>query len=62
MYVQQEVANVRKMEVDINNVRCETCLRAERLTTYEGETGGNGYTRIKQHLDSLRLKDVKKLL
>ena len=35
---------------------CETCLRAGKDARYEGETGGNCYTRGKQHLDVLRLK------
>ena len=40
-------------------MRCETCLGAGRLSTYEGQTWENGYTRGKQNLDSLRLKDEK---
>ena len=38
-------------------MRCETCLGAGRVSTYAGETGRNGYTRGREHLDSLRLED-----
>ena len=37
-------------------VRCETCLKAGKLSTYAGETGRNGFTRG-EHLDALRLED-----
>ena len=38
-------------------VRCETCQRAGRLSTYAGETGRNGFSRGREHLDALRLED-----
>ena len=38
-------------------VRCETCHKDGRLSTYAGETGRNGYSRGKEHLDALRLED-----
>ena len=38
-------------------MRCETCLRAGRLSSYAGETGRNSYSRGKEHLDALRLED-----
>ena len=38
-------------------IRCETCMRAGRLSLYDGESGSNCYTRGKQHQDGLRLKD-----
>ena len=38
-------------------VRCETCLKAGKLSTYAGETGRNGYSRGREHLDALRLED-----
>ena len=44
------------------SIRCETCLRAGRVRNYEGETGKNGYTIGRQHLDSLRLKDEENAL
>ena len=44
------------------SIRCESCLRAGKRRTYEGETGKNGYTRGKQHMDSLRLQDEENAL
>ena len=38
-------------------IKCETCQRAGLVTVYEGETGRNGYTRGKEHLDALRLEN-----
>ena len=38
-------------------IRCETCLKAGRVSTYAGETGRNGYSRGKEHLDAIRLED-----
>ena len=38
-------------------VRCETCLRDGRQSTYAGETGMNSYSRGKEHLDALRRED-----
>ena len=38
-------------------MRCETCLKAGKLSTYAGETGRNGYSREREHLDALRLED-----
>jgi hypothetical protein len=38
-------------------VRCETCIKAGRISTCAGETGRNGYTRGREHLDALRLED-----
>ena len=38
-------------------MRCETCHKDGRLSTYAGETGRNGYSRGKEHLDALRLED-----
>ena len=35
----------------------ETCLNAGKLSMYAGETGRNGYTREREHLDALRLED-----
>ena len=43
-------------------VECLTCVLAGRESTYEGETGKNGYTRGLQHLDALRLEDEKNAL
>ena len=38
-------------------IRCETCLKDGKLSSYAGETGRNGYSRGKEHLDALRLED-----
>ena len=38
-------------------IRCETCHLDGISSLYEGETGRNGYTRGKEHLDALRLEN-----
>ena len=38
-------------------IRCETCLKDGKLSSYAGETGRNGYSRGKEHLYALRLED-----
>ena len=38
-------------------IRCETCLRSGRTSTYDGETGRNCFCRGKEHQDALRLED-----
>ena len=38
-------------------IRCEICMRAGRLSLYDGESGSPCYTRGKQHQDGLWLKD-----
>ena len=38
-------------------IKCETCQQAGVVSLYEGETGRNGYTREKEHLDALRLEN-----
>ena len=38
-------------------MRCETCLRAGKQSTYAGETGRNSYSHGKEHLDALRRED-----
>ena len=38
-------------------IRFETCLLDGILSFYEGETGRNGYTRDKEHLDALENED-----
>ena len=43
-------------------VRCETCHKAGRLSTHAGETGRNGFSKGKEHLDALRLEDEENLL
>ena len=40
-------------------MRCETCLRAGRQSTYAGETGRNSYSRGKEHMDAFRREDEK---
>ena len=44
------------------SIRCDTCLRAGKVMNYEGESGKNGYTRGRQHLDSLRRRDEENAL
>ena len=43
-------------------IECETCQLAGVVSLYEGETGRNGYTRGKEHLDALRLEDEENAL
>ena len=44
------------------SICCETCKLAGRTTIYSGDTRKNGFTRGKQHLDALRLKDEENAL
>ena len=38
---------------------CVTCQEAGRVTTYEGESGRNGYARGLEHLQGLRTRSIK---
>ena len=40
-------------------ITCETCQEAGKLTTYEGESGRNGYARGLEHLQGLQTKSIK---
>ena len=43
-------------------ITCQTCLQAGRITTYEGETGRNAFTRGIEHQQGLRQKSEKSAL
>ena len=53
----------RKGDCEGNSVAyiivCVTCQEAGRITTYEGESGRNGYTRGLKHLQGLRTRSFK---
>ena len=43
-------------------IQCVTCKGERKLSLYDGETGGNCYTRGKQHQAALRLEDENNAL
>ena len=42
-----------------DRVQCLTCLRAGKVSVYEGKTGKNGFCRGIQYLDAIHFEDIK---
>ena len=61
-----QTASGKKGDCEKNSVTyqicCETCLGAGKVTTYEGETGRNAFSRGLEHQQGLRQKSEKSAL